>query len=124
MTLGKRMLGLLLAVVILVAGAAPSRAQGTVEEQILNELQKHIIDVYTFEGVLGTVSESQITVVNEANTVVPIIVPAPLKLDPQYIVGNRVWVELEKSKYMAGVWTLRKIHRIDTEGSVTPTVAP
>lgn len=124
MTLGKRMLGLVLAVVILLAGAVPSQAQGTIEEQILNELNKHMIDVYTFEGVLGTITDYQITVVNEANTVVPIIVPAPLKLDPQYIVGNRVWVELEKSKNMAGMWTLRKIHRIETEGSVTPTAAP
>lgn len=122
MTLGKRMLGFLLALVILVAAAAPSHAQ-SVEEQILRELEKHVIDVYTFEGVLGTISEAQITVVNEANHVVPVLVPAPLKLDPQYLVGNRVWVELEKSKMVAGMWMLRKIRKIETENPVT-TVAP
>lgn len=122
MTLGKRMLGFLLALVILVAAAVPARAQ-TVEELLIQEFEKHMIEVYTFEGVLGTVSEYQITVVNEANHVVPVLVPAPLKLDPQYLVGNRVWVELEKSKLVAGQWLLRKIHKVETEEPVQ-TIAP
>lgn len=124
MTLGKRMLGFLLALVILTA-AVPARAQ-LIEQQLLRELQeleRHVIDVYTFEGVLGTINDAQITVVNEANTVVPVLVPYSLKLDPQYIVGNRVWVELEKSKEVSGIWTLRKIRKLDGETPV-PTAAP
>lgn len=104
MSIGIRLRQCLLALAILAALAVPAHA-------LFNE-------IYSFEGVLGSIQDRQITVVNETSTVVPILVPPELKLPPEYLVGNRVWVELEKAEF--GMWKLRKIRKVDTPATVTP----
>lgn len=104
MSIGIRFRRGLLALAILAALATPVHA--------------FFENIYSFEGVLGSVQDRQITVVNESNTVVPILVPPDQKLDPQLLVGQRVWVELEPAEF--GMWKLRRILRLDPNLPLTP----
>jgi hypothetical protein len=71
-------------------------------------------NIYTYEGILGTINTPQITVVNERSGVLPIMLPQGVLLPEDFQVGQRVRVELVKSSQ--GMWVLRKIRRLDTPG--------
>ncbi len=105
MSIGSRFRMCLLALAMVVALGVPVHAG--------------LQNVYTCEGLLGTVQYPQITVVSDQGGVVPILLPQGFKLPEEFQVGQRVWVELEKASL--GMWTLRKIRRLETPGQPSPS---
>lgn len=104
MSIGSRFRKCLLALALLLALGLPAHAG-------LNE-------VYTCQGLLGTLQYPQITVVNSSG-VVPIFLPQGYTLPKEYQVGRQVWVEIEKASM--GTWKLRRIRLLQTPTQPLPS---
>ncbi len=103
MSIGSRFRNCLLALALVLALGLPVHAV----------LGVKVKQVYTCQGLLGTLQYPQITVVN-SHGVVPIFLPQGYTLPKEFQVGRQVWVELEKASM--GTWKLRKIHLVGAPG--------